>query len=82
MAEPAPELEVLAMSGLEGLLEGADFFAVAALELGELGGEGPDHAAWLVGAGCCGARCGCGLLPGPELFDLAPDLGSAVEEVQ
>ena len=82
MAEPSPELEILAVRSFECLLEGVDFLAVTALELGELDGEGSDHAAWLVRAGSWRARRGLGLLPGPELFDLGSDLGGGVEEVQ
>ena len=82
VAEPTPEFEVLAVRGFECLLEGVGLVAVTALEVGELGGEGADHAAWLVRAGCWRTRRGYGLLPGPQLFDLASDLGSGVEEVQ
>lgn len=39
------------MGGLEGVFEGFHFVAVAASQLGELGGERPDHAAGVVGVG-------------------------------
>jgi hypothetical protein len=39
------------VGGFEGLPQRADFLAVAAFELGELGGERAHHAAGLVGVG-------------------------------
>lgn len=69
-----PEFEILSVCGLECLPQRADLVAVPAFELGELGGEGADHAARLVRAGCLCVRWVRGLLPGPELLDPAADL--------
>jgi hypothetical protein len=64
------------------LFQDSYFIAVTALELGELGGEGADHAAWLVRV-CRGGGLSHGfLLLGSELFYPMADLGSAVEEVR
>ena len=50
-AEPPSQFEVLTVGGFQGLAQRADFLAVAAFELGELGGERAHHAAGLVGVG-------------------------------
>jgi hypothetical protein len=69
--------------GFQGLLESVDLVVVAAFEVGELGGEGANHAAGLVGVHPLRAGCrGRSSLLVAELFDTASDLGVAVEEVQ
>ena len=51
-AEAAAEQEVLAVGLLEGLAEGGGFLAVAALEVGELGGQrAHDADGWSCPAG-------------------------------
>ena len=67
----------------EGLAQGGGFLAVAASEIGELGGQGAYHAGGKVLAGEGG---GSGLLPGRRrgalVLDPGADRGVAVEEVQ
>src|SRR5438093_1420723 len=68
VAELAAKGEVLAVSGLQRLVEGVDLGPVLALELADLGGEGTDDVAGLVGC-----RNGCGpprvALLGAQVFD-------------
>src|SRR5258708_39449048 len=60
----APQFEVLAMGGLQCLAEVVHFVAGASFEVGELGGEGADDAAGLVGVGAVGGRGWASLLAG------------------
>ena len=81
--EPPAQEEVLAVRLFEGLAQDGGFFAVAAFELGELGGQRADHAGGRVLAGEGG---GSGLWPGrlrgAVVLDPSADGGVAVEEVQ
>ena len=59
------------MCGGQRLLQGVHFVAVSAFEFGHLGGEGAQHAAWLVGVGSLGRGRQAVLLLGAQLFDAA-----------
>ena len=74
VAEAAAQLEVLAVGGFECVLEGVHFVAVTASQFGELGGEGADHAAWVVLGRAPAAAGGGVLLLGAELFHSFADL--------
>ena len=64
------------MRGLERVLQSGDFVAVTAFEFGELGGEGADDAAGLVGVGpVLPGRAGVVLLLGAKLLDALADAG-------
>src|SRR5258708_12050531 len=71
LRETAPQFEVLAMGGLQCLVEVVHFVAVASFEVGELGGEGADDAAGLVRVGPLGWPGGGDLLLGSWLLDRA-----------
>ena len=55
--------------------EGVQFGAVAALQLGELGGERADDVAWVVGVNGFWWSGRCGALLGAKLFHPVADLG-------
>src|SRR5258708_32111351 len=81
LRETAPQFEVLAMGGLQCLVEVVHFVAVASFEVGELGGEGAGDAAGLVRVGPLGWRGGRGLVLGAWLRGAAGGVGGVVEGV-